>query len=481
MSLLSCPPDILFRLFTHLDGYSLMRCREICRRFNELISEDVYSQYSLALYRSCMVDDLDTHPTLDISDRLNHLQSFLSRRSSWHTTGPDLTIPLPASSSTRPLDWEYSSGLLVSLPTMRSVRSIDVMASTPGAIREMEVESGEIDERSDYTEHVVDHSQDLLVVAAFKSLSPTHQESGFYVLSLSSGGPHPEAARSYTRLPYEVGTFLCLHVDVYEDFVLVCDSIDRSWWGGDIYVYNWKTGETTAHIRDIPDIGFIFLDRDHLIGCSMNHTESSVQLRVVSLKTSRCVLILPFPELKHHNPLNFGIKSFSGTSRVPLHPNRRNPFHSSPDDTIISLQVQEPNKWCFLCVFPKSSILELLTTMEELLPRAPRIIEWGTWPQSTFELPSPSPTRSHGSRLVIVLPNFNQIGIFDYPPRWFMREMKAVENGGVFAQPIMTIPPSQPSQEIHLEMNGGDWNLYFEEDLFVVGSFREGNHYVFKA
>ncbi|TFK62583.1 hypothetical protein BDN72DRAFT_383868 [Pluteus cervinus] len=495
MCLLTCPPDILSRVFTHLDGYSLMRCGEICRRLNEIISTDIYAQYSLALYRSGMIDDPGDHSSVAVVDRLNQLRSFLSRRSSWNEAGPTLAIRVPDSSSTRShLSWEYSAGLFVSLPTKHSAHSLDFIASTPTTTSEVEVDLAGIAQTTTYTEHRVDRHQDLLVYGMMKRIGAGRETSGFHLLSLSNGQPHPEAAFPYHPLPYNIGMFSSLHFEIYEDFVLVCDSIDGSYWGDDIYVYNWKTGAVVSpltpfsqHIKDVPDLGFTFLDRDHLIGCS-NRTSKPLQLQIFSLKTSSCILVLPFPELVYsHRDIDH--EAFNGVSKPSFSPrqnDRRRPFRTSPDSAIMSVEIQDSdrdlNKWCFVCVFPKSAIFELLTTTDTL-SKVPRVVEWGSWPQTTFELPSPSSTGSHGSRLVTILPNSDLVQIFDFHPRWFTRVMKPVEKGHVFTESIMTIPPPQPSQEIPLELNGGHWNLYVDEDLLVVGSFREGdgNHYVFKA
>ncbi len=75
------------------------------------------------------------------------------------------------------------------------------------------------------------------------------EESGIYFFSLLSGGPHPEASLSYIRLPYIIEEFSSLHLDLYADLVLVCDSREGSrWgvWGKDIYIHNWKTGDMVA-------------------------------------------------------------------------------------------------------------------------------------------------------------------------------------------------------------------------------------------
>ncbi len=139
----------------------------------------------------------------------------------------------------------------------------------------------------------------------------------------------------------------------------------------------------------------------------------------------------------------------------------------------MSVEIQDTDrdtkKWCFVCIFPKWAILNLLNTTDAL-SKAPRVVEWGSWPQTTFELPSPCSTGSYGSRFVGIFPHSDLVQIFDFHPRWFTKAMKPIEKGNVFAQSITTIPLPKPSQEVSLEMNGANMRLYVDEDLLTVGS-----------
>ncbi|TFK62582.1 hypothetical protein BDN72DRAFT_848494, partial [Pluteus cervinus] len=472
LSILELPSDILSQVFVKLDGCSLLQCRQVCHVFADTISEDGTLQYYIALYTSGLVDDPSSLASIPTIERRQRLQKLLDARSAWADSGPASVIELPHSGPTRTLYWEYSSGLLATLPTVRSFRHTDLLSPTPAPSTEVDIPLDGIDTGTFFTEHRIDRYQDLLIVGVLKTNSFMNEDAALYIFSLSTGKPHPDAAKPFIELEEYGGNFACPHFEIYGDLILSSENIDGTCWGSAPIVYNWKTGEVVTHIENGPDLGLTFLGSDHLIGCACNHADSTIELPIYSLKTSKCVLTLQLPQMVDDALSDLESDPLLDHRRISLPPpsQRQKPFYTSPHGTIISLIIRHKQTWGFACVFPQSDILQLVKTHELNSNGEVPVLEWGSWPQSLFTFPYGVASSCYGSRLAIATLKANTIQVFDFHPRWFARAMTTVQYDEIFKEPFKTVLPPQPSQEMSLPMTPDYGSIILDEGGLIMVS-----------
>lgn len=178
MSLLSLPTEILVDIFFSLDGYTIMRCKEVsvsmiykffikflqvCTIFRGIIATDVSLQYKLKLYSCSMIDSFSSFPLITTQDRLLALNTRLDSRVSATQSWPEGELDRNHS-SIPPECWIYSSKVLTCIREPNIVTSftfLDRHSPTPFLQTMFRLEKIINPETGDFE---TDPLQDLLII-----------------------------------------------------------------------------------------------------------------------------------------------------------------------------------------------------------------------------------------------------------------------------------------------------------------------------
>ncbi|TFK61880.1 hypothetical protein BDN72DRAFT_964904 [Pluteus cervinus] len=426
MSLQRYPPEVIAKALSHLDGYSLAKCRQVCHHLSKIIKSEVRLQYTLELCKSGMVDAPDSFEKQSIQERLDILREFIARRQNRaKTQNPsDVIITLPED-----FRKAHHSGLFVSQrETENEVGLVDVSNLVPTGSkaervfeeRRMTVDM-QLAGRWDQNQICVDRDQDLIIILS-GSYQEYRQGLRFHLFSLSNGATHPLATLpfiSWDDIAKRPGRLV---FQIFDDLFVVCEYTACE---GPALIYNWKTGHRLLEFIDEAQ-AFVLFDSEHFMTCTWG-AEDQCELQVREIETSKIVVRLSLPRMlqkdEYFAQAEHFVQLLNGAlplpSRSTLSRQRRYPFHASPEAAIITLWIQNPTS-DFITTISHSDLLNIMHTPKSSTDTNAISLSWGTWPQATFQWwgnHQPQRISVYGRRLAIAADD--DVKIFEFDNRWF--------------------------------------------------------------
>ncbi|TFK61623.1 hypothetical protein BDN72DRAFT_965053 [Pluteus cervinus] len=476
----SLPLDVLIHLFSIVDGESLLKCREVCRTFSTLISNDIGLQYKLELYHSGMINDPTKYSKISTNQRLESLRTFLSRPQRWAETWPEETI-LGTEGIGNFLEWlwVYDSKLLACLTTAFHLRCFEF--GPPGSVvpyRQWDVTPEPHLHRPKSLS--IDQKQDLLVLADSVGVFGASLLR-IHILSLSGGSPHPNAMKPFIEIRkyVENGFTLSLESRIYENLLAIGISQAFISQAMEIAIFDWTTGERLGVILGSE---YMFFDTQHILLGRPHPEQNHGVLEIHSIGRSQplIVLLLGVPRPLH---LLFG-KNTSARGVSDQYS-----FTSDPDLTMITCSLRyHSTETQILCIFPAFVIRNLLEEScqnnDDDTSETPMEIPWGTWPQCTFIWPVHSqraPIYTAGNRVASSHHNKDEeetLMIYQFHPRWIRHPMTFRDLGqdnlhsGLDSAPVLygmerieTVPLPKPEMVI---TTGRVDKVWMDDGLLVV-------------
>ncbi|KAI0330955.1 hypothetical protein GY45DRAFT_1323106 [Cubamyces sp. BRFM 1775] len=242
------PDELLFACLSLLDAPGVVKNRQVCRRWRDLIDCDAYLQLKIELWASDLLDGPPSN--VGIEERLKLLREYKERRKDAQFYA-DLDYRLGPEDVDGQMQGSVDGSISYILPAGTSPRL--VICSPPSSLRclDKRIWALTLDNIEGTIRMIAtDVAQDLLMVA---ETPPDRQwDVRFHFLSIDNGGqPHPSAVSPITRqLPPDMQGEMRYHFNVFS--MRICG--DHVAWNlrrpsnlddprcYEFEIWNWKTG-----------------------------------------------------------------------------------------------------------------------------------------------------------------------------------------------------------------------------------------------
>ncbi|TFK63020.1 hypothetical protein BDN72DRAFT_848105 [Pluteus cervinus] len=466
MSLPSLPTEILVDVFFSLGGYTVMRCKEVCKIFRRIISTNVKLQYKSKLYCSSMIDCCSSFPLMSSQERLTALNAYLNARISSAQSWPEgeLDRCYPPNSS---YCWTYCSKVLTYIREPETVISFAFLnRHAPTPFHQMTFLLKNIG-NPEAGEPETDPRQDLLIIFGITQNQHGDRGYGMSMLSLSDGSPHPRAQQSSILLDLIEHTSIWDSAEIYHDFfaMLISRPEDNNSRIGTLAVFNWVTG-TLDHNITVPEGCFVFIDKEHILAGVVNLEMDRIELRVYRLGREDPILTFPFPKSSHLDCFSYAYLRRNSPNFSDAFPQEQYtlPFTSDPSNRVIAFVMagEHPkHPWQIQSVFPISAITSYINHN----PMNCLEVPWGQWPQCTFGWPTlKARITVSGNRIAIGNLALQTITIYDFHERWWAKQLVPLYCAP-WTQSYQTIRLPQDEQIIKVKQLGVFW---LDEDMLIV-------------
>ncbi|EIW86862.1 hypothetical protein CONPUDRAFT_115643 [Coniophora puteana RWD-64-598 SS2] len=393
------PPELILKIFIHLDYRSLVLAREVCTLFCSLVDDHATLQYKIELACANMQDGPPSN--LTAADRLSLLKRH---QSAWNTL--QWTSSQEVSMNTGRV-WELYGGVLAQSrdPSNLSFRTL------PSQLRGVEEQTWNITfEHTIIRDFAMDPSQDLLVFLEPPERIFMNPDVGVEIRtrirlrSLSTGGCHPAGPDTglliHSTCTPEI-TRMSFSIMIHADYVAIhyMSNVESN---PELEVWNWKTGESVMCVHGDRIRTASFLGEHYMLVGGWAPGASQCSLYVLDLhKVSGTHLLeetsytceFLFPQFDHWtSQLAFSIRADPAPSWQPDQA-KSVPFHIASQSRlyVIITLVRTPERIFSYDLFVLSdTFLRLIAQLGHDEER--RQFSWEEW-------------GPHGTRLVPSLPH----------------------------------------------------------------------------
>ncbi|KAK7692362.1 hypothetical protein QCA50_003987 [Cerrena zonata] len=240
------PTELTVHIFHYIDLRSLVRCRQVCRTWNEAIQCDLGLLYKQELAVAGLEDG---NSETDVAERLRLLRKH---QEAWDNL--EFTDDFVIDMHPHPfLSWELQGGVLSQQTTMRSISFRQIPSKVRG-IAKKEWSIADLDIM--FVDFGLDPSQDLLVLAEGSDLNNPDAHH-IHLRTLTNGVRHPLASNSV--LQYESKHPHYDHnIRISGDYLAIC------WEDCLLVVWEWKSGEIRLAMTG-PLLTFAFLPNNFIL------------------------------------------------------------------------------------------------------------------------------------------------------------------------------------------------------------------------
>ncbi|KAH8101209.1 hypothetical protein BXZ70DRAFT_934960 [Cristinia sonorae] len=381
------PTEIIEKIFLTADLQGLARCRQVCRRFNDIVSNSTLIQYRLELAADGLVDG--PPGGLTVGERL---QALHARRNAWATMQPTSTRVVYSDNR----DYACSFGR----NCFAHHRPGDTTAQTQ--VAQIAAPSRGIPEKEWlFKEESVSAwwnlDEDLLL---FQTYIPFEQTCQFRFLSRTAQDNHPKAAKHtvlFNEFPgYNADAELESWEVAYDYVGLMLSGLDQP----NIYslsFYNWKTGVFFLNVVSTYSFDYVYVSERYLILLYLEDILSRgyatisvvdllkiqkqatdvghpVELHIANLDATTTVCQLQLLNASHGHTIHIYM---SHRTWRPQGPDAHVPFYVG-DSRLLVFYVDALDEEGVITVVPLSTILRRIE-LAEADPKENHRVKWSDW------------------------------------------------------------------------------------------------------
>ncbi|TFK71042.1 hypothetical protein BDN72DRAFT_494040 [Pluteus cervinus] len=400
------PNELWEHVFLYLDYPSALRCQQVCRFFNSIISASANIQYHGELTMDGMIDTNASN--LPVVDRLALLRE---RRAAWHSLDWQL---FPAQSFPRSYHaYDFVGGTFAILLNNEFIAITFPTKTSEGSRKSHHLDFAARD-------FAMDPTQDLAIFLGEQVANDP--VTYIYVRTYETIASHPQSEQSRIAVHLNERPHDCM-VQIVEDlFAFASSNSDES--RLDIRIWNWKTGQIVhdhSHLVDDADQGraesFALLSsKAFAIGIKTDSGHISIWDIDSGAEVSRLCL----PELA--DPDEWSLESVSVDAPPYLaHPRPDRTFMTSPGHRVISFSLTYSTGSVDLRAYilsdfltsyatPRSSDQDIDVPWEDWGPLNTRVMDAGDQDDSD--------THCQGFRVALAADDYNiSVRILDFNPR----------------------------------------------------------------
>ncbi|TFK63757.1 hypothetical protein BDN72DRAFT_963707 [Pluteus cervinus] len=458
--LLSLSSELISAIFEYVDCITVIRCREVCSRLWDIISNDISIQYRLELFAQNMVDCGPLSAGgITTAARLEALKSFkwtctpkLNQEgvidiNLFPITGVQLDRsadiveirnfnapaeePLAEEGFYEPQEDEYwprSHGVV-----FRARQVVLHFVQLPGLVRGIPLKKWTVDLGMSLGEFYVDSTQDLIVVIPPQVLGDRIK---LHLRRMIDGAEHPLASVPDMTLMLAGHTYQS--ITIYERYIVVPQRPPG------VTILDWKLGKVVKRWL-VPFYGYNFLDSRTFICMIINRTHPQIphfQIYDVTQgngsdhEFSPPTPILTLNCTPHPVSLTGSRLRFANAPSAPV-VGTDPPFHSKPGGLIhfgLTWNDEDNKKTALLFFTSVSHLLELVSKERKKNPNLgiteTQILDVKSWPNCSRTSPGNSAlaeSSTHGMRAIFSGPSgyFRDHWILDFNDRPWRKDTQA--------------------------------------------------------
>ncbi|KAI0767461.1 hypothetical protein C8Q74DRAFT_1355564 [Fomes fomentarius] len=397
MEITCFPIEVLQTILILLDFRDLIRCRQICWLFKNIVDSDIRLQYKIELAVAGMEDGPPS--ALTPTERLTMLRE---RQEAWRALRWRSRKEYPMLKGGV---WELYGGVIAQADGDRTLAFVQL----PSDIRRIEEKQWKIEDAGVVIRDFgMDPAQNLLIVVEHHEPDEHTLFIRVHLKSITDGAVHPAAVKGGVLIhtaprPGDHSYAIQTSEDLLG--LLVHDEMEE------LLVWNWKTGSLLLHVVGEHICSFAFLTSRHVLLTLFSELEldedtvgqslTDAQLRVVDLETTsgRQVDVSDLDYLcAFHYPafaddyrvFNMLIRSDPAPHWRP-NPSLNVPFHVSRVDRLFVItitMIRHRFASSLLSLVPSSTLLSLINSLPPKKTR--RDFTWTEWgPDGSHFMPAP--------------------------------------------------------------------------------------------
>ncbi|KAG2131373.1 hypothetical protein DEU56DRAFT_814182 [Suillus clintonianus] len=373
----SLPNELIAIVFDELDVASLLRCKQVCKLFHSVITDNVQLLYKIELFFGQLENG--SRCNLDTAGRLRACREY---QQAWNK------LSFPNSGLIDMQDghaWELSGGVLC-----QAMRSGLTCVQLPCKIKNIPEREWTINDLGfEIRDFTVDVSQDLIVAVEIIGAIP-NLSCNIHLRTLMTGEHHPMSAVPFvTHLPS----------DMHEEFkflIQVCGSrlaVQFQEHGDEpnsqLVVWDWKSGQQKLFIRDTDLRSFSFVTEDLLLVAVVLNDETPPRLDILSIdslgeealeyKDVSYICGLEYPKMKAE-VMDMLIRSEPTPGWSPSQ-SVQPPFFFSRSNRIFTITMRvspeiNSTEECTVLIVPLSTVMAQVESSHDA-PK--RIVPWTQW------------------------------------------------------------------------------------------------------
>ncbi|KAG7099024.1 hypothetical protein E1B28_000907 [Marasmius oreades] len=433
-NILNLPVELCCQIFTHLDCFTLARCRQVCKKTNAVIAESSALQYTLELAITGNEDGKLSD--LPVAEKLSALRKHQRAwdRLKWNR---ELRHAMAGGGL-----WELFGNVLAQQDLMGGL----IFRQLPSQYRRIEDKEWRVkpDPQLKVRDFGIDPSQDLLVLVEaprWWGQNPDHCYR-IHLRTMSSCTRHPQANGDVLVHKQESpDPHLSYSIQVSgEHLGILFHSVEAG--VNEIIVWNWRSGHIKTYLTGDEIRSFSFLSERHIVVAIVSLSPASddfnASLLVVDFelqsggkKAYHAALhtrSLSLPRLSRSAlPIRFAIRCDPSPSWTPG-PELHVPFHLAHSNRVyaVSLQVQtddisdedEGEDTHLLVLFvPQSTLLAYTDVLGK--EQEQHEVDWETW----------GPTGTRFMEFPLTQTNFTVWECYSYGSRYVVKECSSRTNG----------------------------------------------------
>ncbi|KAG8812030.1 hypothetical protein FRC18_003122 [Serendipita sp. 400] len=259
------PEEILLDILVSLRTHDLLACCATCKRFQHLLKHSTLLQLIVELGVQGLRLRAYTNLRVHDGSSVDILYAFRRSQEAWKKIEPLKTATIPVSKLEYDIDgYLFAHGIASDTNSLRGISFNDLKIDSKTTPESVPIWRRIEDTGIDILDYSFDVANDLVVIVERPDRNISSDLNRLLLVTISDGGPHPQAAKTYLSFK---GAPILSHctIKIVNGYLAISLRTRHTPYGPSkviIIIWNWKTGTLCYERDDI--VGYAFLSPDTL-------------------------------------------------------------------------------------------------------------------------------------------------------------------------------------------------------------------------
>ncbi|KAG8828150.1 hypothetical protein FRC19_009234 [Serendipita sp. 401] len=259
------PEEILLDILVSLRTHDLLACCATCKRFQHLLKHSTLLQLIVELGVQGLRLRAYTNLRVHDGSSVDILNAFRRSQEAWKKIEPLKTATIPVSKLEYDIDgYLFAHGIASDTNSLRGISFNDLKIDSKTTPESVPIWRRIEDTGIDILDYSFDVANDLVVIVERPDRNISSDLNRLLLVTISDGGPHPQAAKTYLSFK---GAPILSHctIKIVNGYLAISLRTRHTPYGPSkviIIIWNWKTGTLCYERDDI--VGYAFLSPDTL-------------------------------------------------------------------------------------------------------------------------------------------------------------------------------------------------------------------------